>query len=527
MSMSRRLVAATTAAAFAFAATPARAANNDADAGTWQMIVLTSPTQIAVPAPSAISSIDYEAELASIKTAQAHLTKAQRNAIAYWGSGGVLRWNEILLELVARADLPPAPSPDGTYPVPDANNPFADPQYPFGNPPYAARAYSYVTVAQFEALKVAWYYKYLYNRMSPSQVDRGVQSLMPNAAADLPSYPSEDAVLSGVTAELLKLLFPTSVQEITLKAGEQRQAALLSGKATASDIAAGLALGQAVAAVFTARAGADGMRTAGGNAAIWQAMADAAVARGEVPWKSQDIPARPPMLPLFGSVKGWMMTPGDIVSERPAAPPSTSSPQMAKELAEVKDAVEHLTREQLATVYKWADGASTPTPPGHWNFIAAPYISAAGYSEVRAARAFALVDMALHDAALACWDAKYAWFNPRPSQLDPSIKTMIALPNFPSYVSGHSTFSAAAAAVLTYLFPNGAADFDAQKQEAALSRLYGGIHYRSDIEVGIDLGQRVGGYTVRFARQDGADHPLPSSSLAAPTTRSGSKPNLR
>jgi membrane-associated phospholipid phosphatase len=178
-------------------------------------------------------------------------------------------------------------------------------------------------------------------------------------------------------------------------------------------------------------------------------------------------------------------------------------------------------------VYKWADGSSTPTPPGHWNFIAAPYISAAGYSEVRAARALALVDMALHDAAIACWDAKYAWFNPRPSQLDPSIKTMIALPNFPSYVSGHSTFSAAAAAVLTYLFPSGAADFDAQKQEAALSRLYGGIHYRSDIDVGIDLGQRVGGYTVRFARQDGADHPLPSSSLAAPTTRSGSKPNLR
>lgn len=67
----------------------------------------------------------------------------------------MLRWNEILLELVARADLPPAPSPDDTYPVPDANNPFADPKFPFGNPPYAARAYSYVAVAQFEALKVA------------------------------------------------------------------------------------------------------------------------------------------------------------------------------------------------------------------------------------------------------------------------------------------------------------------------------------------------------------------------------------
>ena len=93
---------------------------------------------------------------------------------------------------------------------------------------------------------------------------------------DLPAYPSEDAVMSGVNAEMLKLLFPAAVEEITLKAAEQRQAALLSGKATASDIAAGLALGQAVAAVFVARAGADGMRTAGGSPAQWQALADAA-----------------------------------------------------------------------------------------------------------------------------------------------------------------------------------------------------------------------------------------------------------
>ena len=165
------------------------------------------------------------------------------------------------------------PAPDGTYPVPDANNPFADPQFPFGNPPYAARAYSYVAVAQFDALKAAWHYKYLYNRPAPWQVDSGVKALMPTT--DLPAYPSEDAVMSGVTAELLKLLFPAAVEEITLKAAEQRQAALLSGKATASDIAAGLALGQAVAAVFVARAGTDGMRTAGGSPALWQALADA------------------------------------------------------------------------------------------------------------------------------------------------------------------------------------------------------------------------------------------------------------
>ena len=113
--------------------------------------------------------------------------------------------------------------------------------------------------------------------------------------------------------------------------------------------------------------------------------------------------------------------------------------------------------------------------------------------------------MAMHDAAVACWDAQFTYFNPRPSQLDPAIRTAIGLPNFPSYTSGHSTFSAAAAEVLSYLFPSGAATFDAQKKEAAISRLYGGIHYRPDIEVGKDHGKRVGGYTVRFARLDGAD----------------------
>jgi membrane-associated phospholipid phosphatase len=113
--------------------------------------------------------------------------------------------------------------------------------------------------------------------------------------------------------------------------------------------------------------------------------------------------------------------------------------------------------------------------------------------------------MALHDASVGCWDTKYRYFNPRPSQLDSSIKTVVGLPNFPSYTSGHSTFSAAAAAVLSYLFPGGTADFEAMRDEAAISRLYGGIHYRSDIEVGKDHGERIGGYTINFARQDGAD----------------------
>jgi hypothetical protein len=478
-------------------------ASFDDEAGSWKMIVLSGPAQVNVPAPVAVTEPTYRNELESIRSAQAQLSTQQRDVIAYWSSGGVLRWNQILRELVSRSDLPPAPLPDGSYPVPDPNNPFADPNFPFGNPPYAARAYSYVAVAQYEALKVAWYYKHLYRRSAPAKVDSRIQALMP--VTDLPAYPSEDAVLSGVTAEMLKLLFPTSLEVITSKAAEQRNAALWSGKASTSDIAAGLALGQAIAPLIIARAASDGMRTAGGTTAQWQAMSDGMAAIGEIPWRSLEDPPRPPMLPLFGKVKAWTMSPEQVLAERPLPPPSTSSPQMAAELAEVRHAVENATRDQLAIAHKWADGLSTPTPPGHWNAIAVPYISTARYSEVRAARALALLNMAMHDAAVACWDAKFAYYNPRPSQLDPGLKTLVGLPNFPSYVSGHSTFSAAAATVLSHLFPEGASYFHEQKEEAAISRLYAGIHYRADIDVGKEHGARVAGYTVRFAQTDGAE----------------------
>jgi membrane-associated phospholipid phosphatase len=479
---------------------PLEAVSLDANAGTWRMILLTAPTQFTVAAPTAVSSAAYLAEVDAIKNAQSHLTSAQRQSIAYWSGGGVLRWNQLLRELVARYNLPPAPAPDGTYPVPSAENPFGDPNFPFANPAYAARAYSYVSAAQADALKSAWYWKYQYNRPSPAKVDNGVSALMP--VSDLPSYPSEDAVLSGVTVEMLKVLFPGAVELITLKAAEQRNAALWSGKATASDIAAGLTLGKSVATVFLARASTDGMSTAGGSPALWQSMADAATARGEIAWVSQETPARPPMLPLFGQVRTWMMSPALLIAERPAPPPSTSSPEMATELAEVKNTVDHLTREQLAIAYKWNDGAGTYTPPGHWNDIAAEHIRDARMSEVRAARAFALLNMAMHDAAVGCWESKFAYFNPRPSQLDPGIKTPIGLPNFPSYSSGHSTFSAAATVILSYLFPSDADGFAAMRDEAAISRLYGGIHYRSDIEGGKAHGTRIGAYTLQFAQQD-------------------------
>ncbi|HJW31273.1 MAG TPA: hypothetical protein VJ508_18725, partial [Saprospiraceae bacterium] len=309
--------------------------------------------------------------------------------------------------------MPPAPLSNGTYIFPDANNPFADPQFPFANPPYAARAYSYVSVAMYDALKAAWYYKYQYNRPSPYLVDKKVKSLMPKIGAPgayLPSYPSEEAVMSGAAQTILLALFPAAYDEIIFKAGQQRSAALLSGKASTSDISVGLALGKAVATDYLARASSDGTSKAVGTSAQWLALPDSAklhwsklaepvAAKDVVTWVSLDIPARPPMLPFFGTktsaglgVKGWKMTTSDFINERPKRPPVATQDSMKAQVAEVKYYSEHLTTEREAIVLKWADGVSTYTPPGHWNQIAEGFVRDAKFSEVRAARAFALLN---------------------------------------------------------------------------------------------------------------------------------------
>ena len=121
------------------------------------------------------------------------------------------------------------------------------------------------------------------------------------------------------------------------------------------------------------------------------------------------------------------------------------------------------------------------------------------------ARNMALLNMAEMDAAIVCWDVKYFYFNPRPTQVDPSIKTLTGIPNFPSYVSGHSMFSGAASTFLSYLLPENASKYTAMAKEAGMSRLMGGIHYRVDCEVGLDVGNKVGGYAVQRAQTDGGN----------------------
>jgi hypothetical protein len=264
-------------------------------------------------------------------------------------------------------------------------------------------------------------------------------------------------------------------------------------------------LGKLVAQKFTARARTDRAGQAIGNPAYWKQLEDQTVASGEVCWFSLEIPKRPPMLPLFSKVKPFLFDSLTVISLRPPPPPSTNSPEFKKETEEVRWYSEHPSRERTAIVHFWADGAGTYSPPGHWDAIAAEEFVKEDYSEVRWARNFALLNMAFMDAAIVCWDAKYFYFNPRPSQSDPAIKTLTGLPNFPSYTSGHSTFSAAAATVLTHILPDRGSKFTDLAQEASLSRLYGAIHYRSDCVEGLACGKKVGEYAVQRAITDGGD----------------------
>lgn len=475
----------------------------DADAGDWKPVVLATPTEVILTAPLASNNAAYLRELNEIKGLQQNLTDAQRKTIQYWGAGAVLRWNEIMRELVAKRNLPPYQNADGSYPTPSAANPFSYPVFPFSNPPYAARAYAYVSVAQYDALVAAYYYKRLYTRQAPYKTDTGIKALLPENT--LPAYPSEDAVVASAAVELLKLLFPADAAYVQQKANEHMEARIMAGMNTRSDIEAGVTLGRLVAAKVIARAANDNMSKAVGTPAQWAQLETDAAAGGEVPWKSLDAPSRPPMLPFYGRVRPFLFDSLTTIAIRPPAPPSTSSEKFKAELEEVKYYSKNATRDRIAIVHNWADGVGTSTPPGHWNLIAAEDFVPLRFSEVRWARNLALLNMAVMDAGITCWDTKYFYYNPRPTQMDREIKTTTGIPNFPAYISGHSTFSAAAATVLGYIVPAKANAYDAMAVEASNSRLYGGIHYRSDCEVGLAQGKKVGNFAIARGQSDGCN----------------------
>lgn len=475
--------------------------NLDVAGGTWKTYILTKPDEVALDAPKASNSTEYQAELTELKSLSANLTAAQQAAVTYWSAGAVYRWSEIARELAAKYNLPPAYSYEkAAYPVPDAANPLADPKFPFCNPPYASRAFAYLAVCQYDALVATWSYKYKYNRQAPSKVDATVKPLVP--ILDMPSYPSEDAVVAAASFDALRRLFPGEVPFLTEKLEEHKNARLWAGANVRSDITAGDALGKAIAAKVMARAGTDGMGAANNQALVPTLIADAKTRGLVTEWKSQDIPARPPMLPNFGNVLPWNLTKVQLIAARPPAPYPVGSADFNKDMDELRTVAKNLTREQHRIASYWSDGVGSYTPPGHWNREASELARKYLQSELRTARTMALLATAVEDAGISCWETKYYYYTPRPFQIDNAVKTTIGLPNFPSYTSGHSTFSAAGATVLSYLFPSEADQLNARAKEASESRVYGGIHYRIDCEVGLQVGKKIGDFAILRAKTD-------------------------
>jgi hypothetical protein len=246
-----------------------------------------------------------------------------------------------------------------------------------------------------------------------------------------------------------------------------------------------------------------------------------------------------PVLPQWPGVTPFAVPGGNMF--RPPGPPALGSAAYTVAFDEVKSvgAANSTTRtaDQTQIANFWADGAGTATPPGHWNQIAADVGAAHHNTLAQNARMFALLDVALADAGICCWDCKYQFNFWRPvtairaadtdgnpdTTPDPSWTPMLVTPNFPTYVSGHSTFSAAAATVLADFFgtdhvhfatsddtlPGVNRSFDsfsAAAAEAGQSRVYGGIHYQFDNQDGLALGRKVGSYVfshVLVAEQHG------------------------
>ncbi|KQS34203.1 phosphatase PAP2 family protein [Dyadobacter sp. Leaf189] len=475
----------------------------DQNAGNWKTYVLTSSSEIPVAAPTETTSEYYKTELLKLKEVVNALTPHQKEQVNYWGAGAVFRWNEIGRELAARYNTPPASNQDGKYPVPDAANPLADPKFPFANPPYTARALAYLSVAQYDALVAAWNYKFKYKRPAPSKSDSEIKTLLP--VTDLPSYPSEDAVVAEASFQILKAMFPGEVPYLEAKLQEHKESRLWAGMNVKSDIEAGAALGKAVGEKAMARAKTDGMGAANNQAKTPEMIANAKAIGITEPWVSQEVPARPAMLPTYGTVMPWNFDRQTVATMRPSPPPAIGSEEFKKNMEELTKIAKSQTREQARIASFWSDGVGSYTPPGHWHRRAANLCHQNKFSEVRTARTLALVGTTLQDAGICCWDAKYYYYYPRPNQMDKKVKTSVGLPNFPSYTSGHSTFSGAAAELLAYIFPSEKQKLDAMANEASVSRIYGLIHYRFDCEAGLEAGHKVGEFAVARAKADGAE----------------------
>jgi hypothetical protein len=184
---------------------------------------------------------------------------------------------------------------------------------------------------------------------------------------------------------------------------------------------------------------------------------------------------------------------------RPAPPPTYGTPAHQTALEEVRRVARERTPEQTKIAQRW----NAADPWALWNETASAAILRHHATDADAARVLAVLNAAASDAVIACFDAKYHYWTIRPSQADTTIvlADSVSLPNFPSYPSGHACSAGAFDGALGHFFPQDRAEFTRIAEEQAMSRLWGGIHYRFDDDVGLSLGRQVARYDVEQERR--------------------------
>jgi membrane-associated phospholipid phosphatase len=431
------------------------------NAGKWKTWLLEDVRDVRPPGPPSRSISDQE--IGVLKQLSSHRDAAALDLINFWDAGSPsLRWNEFAVDQVIRNNLVGPP---------------------------AARIMSSLHVAIYDAMIAAWDSKYLHRRLRPSDFNRSLTTVIPNPRS--PSYPSEYAVAAGAASAVLAFFFPQQAAFFNAKAEEAGQSRLMAGVQYPSDVKDGLELGREVAELVIARAKTDGS----------DAVFTGQIPQGACNWKGVN-----PVFPMAGTWKTWALASGSQF--RPGPPPACDSAQMATELAEVKNFPRSVPAPaasfgttRLAFFWQGAVGAIKP-----FNDLTTQKISEyrLDTNPPRAARAYALVNIAFYDALIACFDAKYAYWAIRPNQLDPTITTLFPNPNHPSYPSAHTSLAGGQGEVLAYLFPRDAEFIRNFTVESSNSRIWAGIHYRSDIDSGLSMSKRVADLIIERAKSDGS-----------------------
>jgi membrane-associated phospholipid phosphatase len=438
-------------------------------AGTWHTWVISSGKDYRAPEPPGFA--ETEAELDTLAALVGHLDDQSRQKIAYWDAGApAYRWFDLINSRLMAGTATTA---------------------------YPHRVYAYVAQAMYDATIATWESKYVYNRRRPSEASRGLPTALqvPNS----PSYPSEHAATAQAAASVLAYFLPAEAATFQSMAEEAGWSRVLAGLQYPSDHTAGLELGRKVAEQVIAKAKTDG------SDAVWTGT----VPTGPCKWIGTN--------PGNVTATGWRTLLLTSASQfRPTAPPACDTAEVLAEVATVKNyprtfvsnykAFYWQSPEGLNTwIYRWAD---------KWMFE-----DGLDRNPPRAARAYALLASTLYDAFIASQDGKFTYWYLRPHMLDTTIVPLFPVPNFPSYPSNHSTFSAARSEVLAYLFPTRADFARAVGKEAGDSRIWAGIHYPMDNAAGVALGKSVAGLFISWAQKD-SSNPLPVGTESASLTGS-------